>query len=92
MPCRIILTLSNGRVIVKEKRDYVGFRTRPMSWEDVVNKFERLSAPFTDQGLRREVEEAVANLEAIQVADLTRLLAKAQVRAGSGDRTPKKGR
>lgn len=81
MPCRIILTLSSGRVLVKEKRDYVGFRTRPMSWEDVVNKFERLSAPYADPGLRREVEEAVANLETIQVAELTRLLARAQVRA-----------
>jgi hypothetical protein len=32
-----------------------------------------------DRALCREVEEAVANLEAIQVADLTRLLTRAQV-------------
>jgi 2-methylcitrate dehydratase len=79
MPCRIILTLSDGRVVVKEKRDYMGFRTRPTSWENIVQKFERLSAPFMDRALCREVEEAVANLEAIQVADLTRLLTRAQV-------------
>ena len=81
MPCRVILTLGNGRVVVKEKRDYAGFRTRPMSWEDAVGKFERLSAPFADRALRQEVEEAVAGLEAIQVVDLTRLLARAQMRA-----------
>ena len=81
MPCRITLTLSDGRVMLKEKRDYVGFRTRPMSWENVVKKFECLSAPYADRELRREVEEAVASLEAIQVAELTRLLARVQVRA-----------
>jgi hypothetical protein len=52
-----------------------------MSWENIVKKFERLSAPFMDRTLCREVEEAVGGLETIQVADLTRLLARAQVRA-----------
>jgi hypothetical protein len=52
-----------------------------MSWENAVKKFERLSAPYTGRALRREIAEAVANLETIQVADLTRLLAKVQVRA-----------
>jgi 2-methylcitrate dehydratase len=81
MPCRIILTLRDGRVVVKEKRDYEGFRTRPLSWENAVKKFERLSAPYADRELRREVEEAVASLEAIKAAELTRLLARVQVRA-----------
>lgn len=81
IPCRIILTLRGGRVAVREKRDYEGFRTRPLSWENAVKKFERLSGPYADRELRREIEEAAANLEAIQVADLTRLLAKVQVRA-----------
>ena len=47
-----------------------------MRWDTVARKFERLSAPYADQDLRREIIEAVANLEAIQVADLTRLLGK----------------
>ena len=81
MPCRIILTLSDGRVVVKEKHDYVGFHTRPTSWENVVKKFERLSAPHADGALCREVEEAVASLETIKVAELTRLLARVQIRA-----------
>jgi 2-methylcitrate dehydratase len=81
MPCRIILTLRDGRSVVKEKQDYEGFHTRPMSWETAVQKFERLSTPYTGRALRREIVEGVANLEAIKVADLTKLLAKVQVPA-----------
>jgi 2-methylcitrate dehydratase len=76
MPCRITLFLSGGRQLIKEKRDYKGFTTRPMDWEDAIQKFERLSAPYTDPALRRDIAGAVASLDAIPVADLTRLLAR----------------
>ncbi len=52
-----------------------------MSCETVAGKFEHLSAPYSDTHLRREIIDAVANLEAIQVADLARLLAKVQLTA-----------
>ena len=74
MPCRIVLTLRQGQRLVKEKKDYEGFRTRPMRWETVVEKFERLSTPYTGRSQRQQIVEAVANLETIQVADLARLL------------------
>jgi len=74
MPCRIILTLSDGRTVVKEKRDYEGFCTRPIHWETVVHKFEQLSAPYIDPSAGREIVDAVANLETIPITDLTRLL------------------
>jgi 2-methylcitrate dehydratase len=75
MPCRITVTLQDGRQLVKEKQDYEGFFTRPMHWETVVGKFGQLSEPCTDQSLRREIADAVANLDQIQIVDLTRLLA-----------------
>ena len=75
MPCRITLTLRDGRRIEKEKHDYEGFRTRPMSWERAVEKFERLGAPYAERPLCGEIVSAVSNLEAIQVSDLTKLLA-----------------
>jgi 2-methylcitrate dehydratase len=78
MPCRITLTLRDGQRIAKEKHDYEGFRTRPMSWERAVEKFERLAAPYTERSLCREIVSAVSNLEAIQVSDLTKLLANAK--------------
>ena len=79
MPCRIAVSLCDGRVLVTEKRDYEGFLTRPMGWETVVGKFEQLSAPYSDAPLRREIIDAVANLEAIRAPDLARLLAKVQM-------------
>jgi 2-methylcitrate dehydratase len=74
MPCRISVTLQDGRTLAKEKRDYEGFHTRPMRWETVVQKFERLSQPHVDSALRRKIVDVVANLESTQVADLARLL------------------
>ena len=82
MPCRITVVLSGGRRLLKERRDYEGFRTWPMSWETVVRKFDRLAAPHAGASLRREIIEAVANLEAIPVADLMRLLAGVRPPAG----------
>lgn len=78
MPCRLTVVLNHGRPLVKEKRDYEGFHTRPMRWETVVEKFERLSRSYTDASLRREIVEAVADLPSIRVADLTALLARVQ--------------
>jgi hypothetical protein len=46
-----------------------------MSWERAVEKFEKLAAPYAERSLCREIISAVSNLEAIQVSDLTILLA-----------------
>jgi 2-methylcitrate dehydratase len=74
MPCRIQVFLKGGRTLSIEKRDYEGFYTRPMSWERVVQKFEKLAAPYTDRELRRGIEEAIARLESLEVQELTELL------------------
>jgi 2-methylcitrate dehydratase len=81
MPCRLTVELSDGRILTKEKRDYEGFLSRPISWGTVSRKFERLSAPYADRELRREIIDAVDNLEAIQVTDLTRLLSEVKNRS-----------
>ncbi len=80
MPCRVAITLRHGQTLVREPKDYEGFHTRPMRWETVVQKFERLVGAYTDASLRREISEAVANLETIRVSDLTRLLAQVRAR------------
>jgi len=77
MPCRVVIRLRDGRVLEKEKADYEGFHTRPMSWAALVGKFERLAAPYADPDLRREIIAAVENLDGIRVSDLTALLARA---------------
>jgi 2-methylcitrate dehydratase len=75
IPSHIIVTLRDGGRLVNEKRDYEGFRTRPMRWETVVEKFERLSTAYAHPSLRRRIVDAVANLEKIRVRELTGLLA-----------------
>jgi 2-methylcitrate dehydratase len=85
MPCRLAVTLGDGRVLVKEKRDYEGFRTWPMRWETVVKKFERLSAGHAPASLQQEIVDAVARLDTIQVADLMRLLAKVHIHQSPDD-------
>jgi 2-methylcitrate dehydratase len=75
MACALRVTLRDGRALSKEKRDYEGFPTRPMRWETVVQKFERLSGPYADAPLRRDLVDAIERLEHLQVCELTRLLA-----------------
>lgn len=74
MPCRLRIFLTDGREFSIEKREYEGFHTKPMRWDTVVRKFEFLSAPATDPHLRREIVDAVSNLDNIQLTDLVRLL------------------
>jgi 2-methylcitrate dehydratase len=68
--CRLRIVLRDGRALLAEKRDYLGFRTRPMGWDDVAAKFERLTAGHAPHGL----VEAVAGLEELEVAELCTLL------------------
>lgn len=79
MPCRVTMRLRDGRRLAREKEDYEGFFTRPMRWETVVGKFDRLAAARTDPGLRREIVGAVGELESIRVTDLMRVLSRVQI-------------
>ncbi len=77
MPCRIEFILENGETLVKEKRDYEGFHTRPARWETVLEKFERLSERHASPALRSRIAEKIANLESARMAgELTDLLAQ----------------
>lgn len=75
MPCRVRVRLRSGEMFRKEKRDYEGFHTRPMSWKAALDKFERLAEPHVKLGLRSEIADAISRLESIPVAEFTRLLA-----------------
>jgi 2-methylcitrate dehydratase len=74
MPSRIRMTLNDGRVLTKEKWDYEGFLTRPMGWNTVSRKFEQLTLKRIPPQLQRDIEDTVANLETIQLGELTSLL------------------
>ncbi|MCJ2088495.1 MmgE/PrpD family protein [Methylobacterium sp. E-005] len=74
---RLTITFADGQVVTGEARDYDGYHTRPMSWDQVQGKFDRLTAGnLPDAGLRRAIAEAVDGLEGIRAKDLTGLLAQ----------------
>lgn len=74
MPCRIQISLKDGRTLSIKKQDYEGFYTRPLPWEQTVAKFERLAASATDAEQRAAIVETVAQLETRDVEHLTGLL------------------
>ena len=74
MRCRIKVFTDKVKKFEIEKKDYEGFFKRPMRWDRVIEKFERLAAPNTTPELRKEIIGAVANLDGIGIRDLTRLL------------------
>jgi 2-methylcitrate dehydratase len=76
MPCRIVVHLRNGRTREKEKRDYEGFVTRPMSWPTAEGKFHALARPYAPGSLREQIVAAVRELENLEAADLLKLLAR----------------
>jgi len=76
MPSRVTVLLRDGRSLVRDKRDFEGFYTRPIAWESVVKKFDRLAEPYTTASLRQQLVAAVARLERIRVKDLAALLAR----------------
>lgn len=76
MPCRISVTRKDGTVLSREKRDYEGFHTTPMSWQTVTGKFRRLAASLPS-ARQDEVIAAISRLDAIPIADFVKLLQRA---------------
>lgn len=78
MHCRIRVLLRDGTEVAGEKTDYSGFAlTRPLDWDGVRAKFERLVGPGADAGVLREIPQAVRELDTIKITDLTSLLGRA---------------
>ncbi len=76
MPCRITVHLTDGRVLEKEKRDYEGFITRPMTWSTVEAKFHALAGPFVNEALRNQLVAVIRKLEDLPATALLKLLVK----------------
>ena len=83
MPAKITVRLQDGTVIEHEVQDFPGMPSDPFTWDDSVEKFDRLVAGRADESVIREIKDAVRSLESIQVKDLMLLLG----RVTSGKRT-----
>ena len=79
MPCRVRVTLRDGRVLAAEGVDYPGFLTRGRTWAFVREKFERLAAAHATAVLRDRIMAVVAELERFRVTELTSLLGAVQL-------------
>jgi 2-methylcitrate dehydratase len=73
--CRLQLVLRDGTVLAAERRDYEGFLTRPMSWQQAREKFERLADATGETELAGELADAVVALDELDTRELTGVLA-----------------
>jgi len=73
-PVRLRLHLRDATMLSREQSDWEGFHTRPMGWQSVTVKFDRLAGDVgTD--LRAQIVDAIRNLDELAAGDFTRLLA-----------------
>jgi len=74
--CRLTVTLTDGRTLVREMSGYEGFHTRPMTWEGAVRKFHSVAGEGHPRAHLDSIAKAVRNLEKISVRGLARQLAQ----------------
>src|ERR1700740_3236485 len=63
MPAKITVRLQDGAVIEHEVQNFPGMPSDPFTWEDSVEKFDRLVAGRADESVSREIKDAVRSLE-----------------------------
>jgi 2-methylcitrate dehydratase len=86
MPCRVRVTLGDGRALTADVADYPGFLTRGRTWASVREKFDRLGAPYTTPELRDRIVATVCKLERLRVRELTSLLAAVRLPGAGAER------
>jgi 2-methylcitrate dehydratase len=74
MRTHVTVALRDGRTVDRTQDDYEGYHTRPMSWETVEAKFDRLAASRTSGPQRQRIVQAIRSLDSIDVAELTEVL------------------
>jgi 2-methylcitrate dehydratase len=90
MPAKVVVRLQDGTTVQNEVQGFPGMPCDPFTWEDSVEKFDRLVAGRADEGVCRRIKDAVRSLETIQVADLMEPLrrVKAPTRHNTGAARP----
>lgn len=78
MACRIEIETTDGRKFEIEKSDYQGFKTRPASWDVLMEKYNGLTRKI-DRNLADKIAETIMNLENNKVSDLTDLLGQIKI-------------
>jgi 2-methylcitrate dehydratase len=71
---RVRIHLGDGQVLEREQHGYEGFTTRPMTWDTVAAKFDRLAEGRAAPTQLQRIKDTVADLERLEVEELTALL------------------
>lgn len=79
MACDITISMKTGEIFHIDKKDYQGFKSRPASWEVVIDKFNALVHPFIAKELGDHIIDTVQNLEQFKISELMALLEKVAV-------------
>jgi 2-methylcitrate dehydratase len=80
MRARVTIELRDGRSVTRQQDDYEGYHSRPMTWDTVIAKFERLAERHTSAAQRRALVGAVRSLETLTTSDLVAVLSSKEVR------------
>jgi 2-methylcitrate dehydratase len=76
MPVKVTVTLNSGEELEQKCDDFRGFFTRPLTWEDVIDKFSNLCEGIIDRQLQDEIIRVINHLEKEDGRTLTGLLAR----------------
>jgi len=74
MKGKVEIVLKNGEKLTCEKDDYPGFHTRPLTWEDVIEKFRLLASDVIPGDQQEKVINIVQELDTHSMEDLVDLL------------------
>ncbi|MBI5500360.1 MAG: MmgE/PrpD family protein [Deltaproteobacteria bacterium] len=77
VPCRVSVVRRDGSTVSLEKRDYLGYPTRPMPWSEVFEKFRLTANDRADDALLAGIAGVVEGLEDAPLSRLTGLLGRA---------------
>jgi 2-methylcitrate dehydratase len=75
MPTLLKVKTKEGKELRIEKDSYPGFNTNPMTWDQALEKYNRLCRG-RDKAVCRQIAEGIKNIDNIQIHDFTNLLSK----------------
>lgn len=76
VPAKVTITLNSGQELEQKCEDFKGFFTRPLSWDDVITKFNVLAEGIIDRQLQQLIVHVVQHIEQESATALTTLLTR----------------
>ncbi|HMK47924.1 MAG TPA: hypothetical protein VK436_14990, partial [Methanocella sp.] len=76
MPAKITVRLKGGKMVMHEVQDYPGLASRPFTWDEEVEKFDKLVSGRINDALSKEIKNTVRSIEHVKAKDLMQLLSR----------------